>query len=479
MDVSIDAAGTGHMISFTIWIIDDETSIREGIEIALESDYEIRTFADAESALELLQKDRPDLVLLDIGLPGMDGISALEKIRQDIPDLPVIMITAYEEVKTVISAMKMGAHDYIIKPLLMPGLRKTIRNTLETLRLKKEVQVLQERYLNENMPCFIGESSSIQDVMHFVSQVAQSPDTPILILGETGTGKELLARTVHYRSPNFRGEFVAVNCAAIPKDLIESELFGYEKGAFSGASISGKKGLIEIAENGTLFLDEIGDLIPETQAKLLRFLEEGEFYRIGGTRKIKIRTRVISATNRNLEKMMNKNLFRKDLYFRLSVIKVQVPSLNERREDIMPIAMYFMNKFNEKFGKKLCGLSPRAEKKLLDHNWMGNVRELRNVMERGVLVSGGKELSHDDLGLDEKTDTAEAEEQGMSYPPLSDKGIDLPAMQDDMLFHYIRKALRLTGGNESRAAGLLNLKPHNFRYRCAKMKKQNDNEKTK
>ncbi|MGE0085639.1 MAG: sigma-54-dependent transcriptional regulator [Desulfococcaceae bacterium] len=459
------------MISFTIWIVDDENSIREGIVMALERDYQVQAFADAESALSLMQERQPDLLLLDIGLPGMDGISALKKIRVLSPDLPVVMITAYEDVKTVIAAMKLGAYDYVIKPILMPGLRATINNALETIRLKKEVQILQERYLKENMPCFIGESRSIQNVMKFISKVAKSPDTPILILGETGTGKELLARAVHYRSPNFKRQFVTVNCAAIPRDLIESELFGYEKGAFSGASSTGKKGLIEIAENGTLFLDEIGDLIPEAQAKLLRFLEEGEFYRIGGTRKLKVRTRVISATNRDLEDMMRKEIFRKDLFFRLGVVKVQIPSLNERREDILPIAMHFLHEYNLKFGKSFSAFTPRAEKQLISHNWIGNVRELKNMIERGVLVGRGSHLSFEELGLEKKEDVTEPEKGHMRFPPLTENGIDLPAMQEALEVHYIQEALRRTGGNETRAAGLLNLKPHNFRYRSAKLKK--------
>jgi len=402
----------------------------------------------------------------------MDGISALKKVRDMHPDLPVVMITAYEDVKTVIAAMKLGAHDYVIKPILMPGLRVTIHNALETIRLKKEVQILQERYLKENLPCFIGESRCIQNVMKFIAQVAKSPDTPILILGETGTGKELLAGAVHYRSPNFKGRFITVNCAAIPKDLIESELFGYEKGAFSGASSAGKKGLIEIAENGTLFLDEIGDLIPEAQAKLLRFLEDGEFYRVGGTHKHKVRTRVISATNRDLEEMMRKDLFRKDLYFRLGVVKVQIPSLNERREDILPIAMHFLHEFNLKFSKSFTGFSALSEKQLMNHNWIGNVRELRNVIERGVLVGRGRYLSLEELGFEKKERAVQAEKGEMRFPLLTEKGIDLPAMQEEMEAYYIQEALRRTGGNESRAACLLHLKAHNFRYRSGKLKKK-------
>ena len=272
--------------------------------MALEIDYEVEAFSTAEAAIETLKKSPPDLVLLDIGLPGMDGVEALREIKRLYPDVLVIMITAYEDIKTVISAMKLGAYDYVVKPLHADDLDVTIRNALETIRLRKEVRILQEEYLKENLPCFIGESNAIQDVMEFIELVAKSPDTPILILGETGTGKELLASAIHYRSPNFKGPFMIVNCAAIPKELIESELFGYEKGAFSGARASGKKGLIEEAADGTLFLDEVGDLSLEAQAKLLRFLELGEFYRIGGTKKLHIETRVVSATIKDLDSMI-------------------------------------------------------------------------------------------------------------------------------------------------------------------------------
>ncbi|MBW1993946.1 MAG: sigma-54-dependent Fis family transcriptional regulator, partial [Deltaproteobacteria bacterium] len=313
------------MITYTIYVVDDEQTIREGITMALESDYRMRAFITAESALKAIEKKPPDLVLLDIGLPGMSGIEALKEIKRLYPHILIIMITAYEDINTVISAMKSGAYDYVVKPIHMEGLEVTIRNAFQTIRLRKEVQILQEKYLKENLPCFIAESNAIQNVMEFIDTVAKSPDTPILIMGETGTGKELLASAIHYRSPNFKGPLMTVNCAAIPKDLIESELFGYEKGAFSGASTSGKKGLIEEAANGTLFLDEIGDLSFEAQAKLLRFLEEGEFYRVGGTKKIHVKTRVVSATNKNLDRMMEEGQFRKDLFFRLSVIKVQVP----------------------------------------------------------------------------------------------------------------------------------------------------------
>ena len=459
------------MIQYFINIVDDEHTIRDGITLALEADYKVAAFSDAETAIDAMGKNTPDLVLLDIGLPGMNGIEALEKIKSLYPDILVIMITAYEDINTVISAMKLGAYDYVVKPIHMDGLEVTIRNALENISLRKEVQILQEDSLRENIPCFISESNIMQDVMVFVNTVAKSPDTPILILGETGTGKELLASAIHYRSPNFKGPFMTVNCAAIPKDLIESELFGYEKGAFSGASPLGKKGLIEASENGTLFLDEVGDLSFEAQAKLLRFLEEGEFYRVGGTKKYQIKTRVISATNKDLDNMIEKGLFRKDLLFRLGVIKVHVPSLNERRDDIMPIAKHFLLEFNRKFGKAFTGISPQAESALIHHQWVGHVRELRNIIEKGVLIGKGPILDVKDIGLEgaKKVESLKQVNGDIIFPRLPPDGIDLTAIQGALERHYIEEALRMTQGNESNAAKLLNINHHTFRYRRKKL----------
>jgi len=460
-------------IIYAIYIVDDEETIREGVSMALEPDYQVKTFSTAEAAIAAMENGPPDLVLLDIGLPGMDGVKALGIIKGRYPDTMIIMITAYEDLGTVISAMKVGAHDYVVKPLHMDALEVSIRNALETIRLRKEIESLQENYLKENLPCFIGESKAIQNVMEFIGMVAKSPDTPVLILGETGTGKELLASAIHYRSPNFKGPLMTVNCAAIPKDLIESELFGYEKGAFSGASATGKKGLIEEAANGTLFLDEVGDLSLEAQAKFLRFLEEGEFYKVGGTKKRQIQTRVVSATNKDLDHMIKKDRFRKDLYFRLSVIKVQVPSLNERRDDILPIAMHFLYEFSRKFGKIFTGISPKAESALMVHNWTGNVRELKNIIERGVLIGKGPELEDQDLNI-KVPNEGEAFGQGEShttFPPLPAAGIDFSAIQESLDRHYIEAALKMADGNESKAAKLLNMNHHTFRYHHRKLQK--------
>jgi DNA-binding NtrC family response regulator len=459
------------MISYSVYLVDDDQMLREGITTVLERSYRVKAFSRADTAIEAIKQSPPDLVLLDIALPGIDGMEALGKIKNLNPGILVIMMTASDDIKTVISSMKLGAYDYVVKPIHMDALEVTIQNALEAIKLRKEVEALQEKYLKENLPCFIGESNVIQDVMEFVGMVAKSPDTPILIVGETGTGKELIASAIHYRSPNFKGPFITVNCAAIPKDLIESELFGYERGAFTGARSSGKTGLIEEATNGTLFLDEVGDLNLESQSKLLRFLEEGEFYRIGGTKKFRIKTRVVSATNQDINRMVSEGLFRKDLYFRLGVIKVEIPSLNDRREDIVPIARHFLLEFSRKIGKTFTSLSPIAEDTLKNFPWQGNIRELKNLIERGVLIGNGPELTLQDLGIDriEKGKLQKDEKSELGFPLLSPTGVDLPSLQDSLEKYYIEEALKMAGGNETKAAKLLNINHHTFRYRKRKL----------
>lgn len=452
-----------------IYIIDDEETIREGLSTSLEVDYQVKAFVDAEQAINEIHRTIPDLVLLDVGLPGMNGIEALREIKRLYPEILIIMITAYEDLDTVISAMKLGAYDYIVKPIHMDGLEVTIKNALESIKLRLEVKNLQEQYLKENLPYFVGESNAIQDVMDFIKIVAKSPDTPILILGETGTGKELIASAIHFRSPNFKGPLITVNCASIPKDLIESELFGYEKGAFTGASTSGKKGLIVEAANGTLFLDEVGDLSVEAQAKLLRFLEEGEFYRVGGTKKLRVKTRVISATNKNLDLMRKNDMFRDDLYFRLGVIKVQVPSLNKRSEDIIPLTKHFIYEFSKKFEKTFTGITPKAVKALMAHKWRGNIRELKNLIERAVLVGIGPKITVQDFGLEE-IDKVDREEEKIEFQPIPPTGIDIASLEKNLEKFYIEEAFKMAHGNESEAARLLKMNHHTYRYRRKKLK---------
>ena len=459
------------MNAHSLFIVDDEDTIRGTLTIALDGRYRLADFPDAESAVAAARVDPPDLVLLDLGLPGMSGIEAIPLFKAIAPEILIVVITAYEDVKSVVSAMKGGAYDYVVKPLNIDTLELSIGNALESIKLKKEVHALQERYLRENLPCFIAESNTIRDVMEFVGLVARSPDTPILILGETGTGKEMIASAIHYRSPNFRGPMIGVNCAAIPRELIESELFGYERGAFSGASAAGKKGMVEQAAGGTLFLDEVGDLSPEAQSKLLRFLEEGEYYRVGGTRKLTVRARVVSATNKNLQELIGKGLFREDLFYRLAVAKVELPSLTERRDDIIPIALHFLLEFNRKFGRSFSGISPDARDAMTRHRWKGNVRELRNVVERGVLVGREPELTREDLGLGEQDPSGESPSAAgeILHPLFPPEGVDLAMAHESVDRHLFREALLTTGGNETQAAQLLRINYSTFRYRRRKL----------
>jgi len=459
------------MMPFTLFVVDDEDVAREGITLALRKLYDVHEFARAEDALEALSETTPDLVLLDIGLPGISGIEALSKFKELNPDTLVIMITAYEDVQTIVSAMKNGAYDYCVKPIDMNGLVITVRNALETIQLKKEIRLLQEKAIRENQPIIIGESQSIKKILEVVGVVAKSPDTPVLILGETGSGKELIAKTIHFHSPHFKGPLVSVNCAAIPTELIESELFGYERGAFSGADRRGKPGLVEEAADGTLFLDELADLSSEAQAKMLRFLESGEFFRIGSTQPRKVQTRVVSATNKDIFKMMQSGQFRQDLFFRLAVVQIEVPSLNERPDDIMPLAKHFLVEFARKFKKSFTGFTAAAEHKLKNFYWTGNIRELKNLIERGVLLGEGELLTDAHLGLNSCaiSNDREVDNRTQTLPELTEQGIDMPAIIDGLEKKYFASAMNMAGGNECKAAKLLNLSRDKFRYRKQKM----------
>ena len=459
------------MIRYTISIVDDEESIRDGLKLILEDDYEIIGHYDAETFLDSLDNQVPDLVLMDIGLPRMSGIEALGILKEKHPHLPVIMITAFEEIQIVIDSMKQGAFDFILKPLDPDILELTIRKAISSISLRKEIQLLQEKYLPDNMPCFIGESKNIENVMDFINMVAKSPDTPILISGETGTGKELIARAIHARSPVFQGPFVAVNCSAFPDELIESELFGYEEGAFSGAKKQGKKGLIEEADGGTLFLDEVADLSVSGQAKLLRFLESGEFYKVGGTQKYRVSVRIVSASNKNLEELIEAGQFRKDLFFRLCVVKADVPSLNDRRDDILALAKYFLFQFCEKFEKAIEDITEEACHRLIAHQFTGNVRELKNIIERATLISPGPALTVEDLGLpriETREDQAASGVPNSLQAVLPPEGIHLGNFMQSIEKEYMAQALSMTKGNESKAARLLNMNHHTFRYKWKK-----------
>ena len=452
------------MTTYSIYVIDDEESLASAVAAALNNTYEARAFFTAEDGLAAVKESSPDLILLDIGLPGMSGIEALTEIKKIDPQIMVIMITAFEETQTVVTAMRSGAHDYVVKPIDMETLEVTIHNALQSIRLRKEVQALQEECLKENLPFIVGKSKAIESAINIVTKVAISPDTPVLILGESGTGKELLAKAVHYHSPLYQGAMITVNSAALPKELVESELFGYEPGAFSGALPGGKKGMVEEAHGGTLFLDEIGDLNLDAQAKLLRFLESGEFCRLGSTQKRHVKTRIITATNQNLEKMIADGEFREDLYYRIGVVTIEVPSLNERSDDIVPIAEFFISEFSNKFAKTFSGLTEEAKTILASHYYRGNIRELKNIIERAVLFADGPYLEAEDLGILKPNSAARME----NMPAIPPAGLDLPSQLNNIQKNYIEAALIRCSGNETKAAELLNINYSTLRYQRRK-----------
>ncbi|MGD0826753.1 MAG: sigma-54 dependent transcriptional regulator [Desulfobaccales bacterium] len=334
------------MSRYKILIVDDDKLLQNSLKNVLAEKYDTLVVGKGEDVLGLLRKNSVDLVLLDVRLPGQDGIETLKQIKALERDLLVIMMTAYEDIKTVITSMKIGAHDYLVKPLEIEELEIIVEKALDNLKLKKEVEELRQNYLKEfNVGNIIGESPAIKEAIEFANKVAKSYDTTVLIEGETGVGKEVIARTIQNRSARFNKPLVIINCGAISKDLVESEMFGYERGTFTGGLQEGKKGKLEMADGGTLLLDEISELLPSSQVKLLRFLEEKEFFPVGGTQKRKVDIRIIAATNKSLELECRAGRFREDLYYRLNVAQITIPPLRERQVDIIPLTLFFMNSF--------------------------------------------------------------------------------------------------------------------------------------
>jgi len=382
-----------------ILIVDDDKNICKMIDASLrkERKYEIQTALNGEACLKSIQESAPDLILMDIQMPGIDGIETLQKIKQEDPRIPVIMMTAHGTIERAVTSMKLGAYDFITKPFARDRLLVTVQNALLNSSLKKEVDELRSELKNKyTFDNIIGQSGVMQDVFKAVEKVINSNVT-VLIQGESGTGKELIARAIHFHSKARAGKpFVTVNCSALPESLLESELFGHEKGSFTGAA--GRRiGKFEMANTGTIFLDEIGLMTPATQSKVLRILQEREFERVCGNELMKVDVRVISATNKDLEEEMKKSEFREDLYYRISVFPIKLPPLRERREDIPLLAAHFLNKFNQHEGKQIEGISPDALDLMMAYNWPGNVRELENAMERAVVLAVGNEILAKDL----------------------------------------------------------------------------------
>ena len=454
------------MFKDKILVADDEKSMREFLEIMLKKEgYKVTLASNGEEVMKLIEKDIFDLALVDIRMPRQDGISVLKRIKSISPETVVIVITAYASADTAIKAMKEGAYDYITKPFKIDEIKLIIQNALEKKHLQKEnlllKQVVRDRYHFENI---IGQSSKMLELYDLLEKVAPTK-TNILITGESGTGKELVAKAIHYNSPRKDKPFVTLNCGAIPESLIESELFGHMRGAFTDA-ISTKKGLFEVADEGTIFLDEISELPLMMQVKLLRVLQDGEFKRVGGTEDIRVDVRIISATNKDLEGAVREKQFREDLFYRLNVIQIRIPSLRERKEDIPLLTSHFLKRYSEELGKQISQISPEALRVLVQYDYPGNVRELQNIIERAMALETSQELTAQNL-------SSYIEEQlPIKKRPLDleipSEGVDLEKIVEDVERTLLLKALDRTKGIKKKAAELLHINFRSMRYRLEK-----------
>src|SRR6202142_251833 len=447
-----------------ILIVEDEAKMRRLLELNLGEDgFTTLSAGDAEAGLKLLRENPIDLVLTDLKLPGMNGLEFLQAIKRQNASLPVVVMTAFGSVETAVEAMKAGASDYVLKPFSLTEMRMVIHKELDVRNLREENRTLREalgkRYAHPNV---VARSAKMQEVLATVERVAPTNST-VLLGGESGVGKDLIARAIHEKSRRASGPFVKINSTAIPENLLESELFGYEKGAFTGATTS-KPGKFELADKGTLFLDEIGDVPPAIQVKLLRVLQEREFERLGGTRTIKVDVRLIAATNRDLRAALEDGTFREDLYYRLNVVPIDIPPLREHKEDIPGLADLFLARFAKDSGReeKIAGISSSAMQLLVGHYWPGNVRELQNVIERACALATGSHLEASDIQLDSPPNRAGAGSDRDRFLP---DGMTLDQWEDEM----IREALKRAGGNKSQAARLLGLSRNALRYRLSKI----------
>ena len=454
------------MIKDKILVADDEQSMREFLDIMLKKEgYKVSLASNGEEVVKLIDNDLFDLVLLDIRMPKLDGLSALKRIKAIAPETIVIMITAYASADTAIKAMKEGAYDYITKPFKVEEIKLIIKNALEKKNLQKEnillKQVVRDRYHFGNI---IGQSPKMMVLYDLLEKVSPTK-TNILIAGESGTGKELVAKAIHYNSPRKEKPFVTLNCGAIPESLIESELFGHMKGAFTDA-IATRKGLFEVADEGTIFLDEISELPLLMQVKLLRVLQDKEFKRVGGTEDIRVDVRIISATNKDLEEAVKEKRFREDLFYRLNVIQIKLPPLRDRKEDVQILASHFLKKYAEELNKNILKISPEALQILLDYGYPGNVRELQNIIERAVALESHQELTAHNLSsyLNEQS----LMRKGPIDIDIPNEGVDLEKMVEDLERTLLLKALDKTKGIKKKAAELLHINFRSMRYRLEK-----------
>ena len=447
-----------------ILIVEDEARMRRLLEISLGEDgHSVQTAEDAEKGLAHLRKESIDLVVTDLKLPGMNGLEFLQEGKRLDAGLPFIVMTAYGSVETAVDAMKAGASDYVLKPFTMAEMKLVINKELDVQQVREENRQLREalgkRYQFRNI---VGGSKKMQEVLALVERVAPTNST-VLIGGESGVGKDLIARAIHQNSRRASGPFIKINSTAIPDTLFESELFGFERGAFTGA-LASKPGKFELADKGTLFLDEIGDVPAPIQVKLLRVLQEREFERLGGTKTLKVDVRMIAATNRDLRAALEEGTFREDLYYRLNVVPIDIPPLREHKEDIPELVIHFLARFASESEKEVQGITPAALAVLMDYHWPGNVRQLENMVERAVALSAGPMIDANDIHLD-----GTHGRPGVTSSPVDDhflpEGMTLEQWEDNM----IREALRRANGNKSQAARLLGLSRNALRYRLGKL----------
>jgi len=434
------------MLNRNILIIDDEPKMCKVLRFALEPDgYEVTTAESAEDGLEKFSQNEFDLVVTDLKMPGKDGLHVLGKVKKQKPNTEVILMTAYATAQNAVEAMKKGAYDYIIKPFEMDELKMKVKHIMEKRKLAEEnIQLKRELKDKFSLSNMVGQSGVMQEVYKMVEKVAPT-DATVLIRGESGTGKELVAQAIHHLSPRNAEPFVAVNCGALPESLLESELFGHEKGAFTGADKM-KVGRFELAANGTIFLDEIGDISPSTQVKLLRVLQSHQIERVGGTRTLEIKARTVAATNRDLEEALKDNSFREDLYYRINVFPITLPTLRERKEDIPDLVAHFLNKL----GKKEDAIEGNALELLTKYRWQGNVRELENVIERSLIMSNTDKITDQDLPPHVKN----VPSLGASGPfEIPDDGLSLEEVEKKLINNALNKA----GGNKSKAAKFLGI----------------------
>lgn len=444
-----------------ILIVEDEPKMRRLLEISLGEDgHNVHTAQDAETGLKYFQREPVDLIVTDLKLPGMNGLEFLQEAKRWNASVPIVVMTAYGTVETAVEAMKAGASDYVLKPFSMAEMKLVINKELDVQRMREENRSLREalgkRYQFQNI---IAHSAKMQEVLAVVERVASTNST-VLLGGESGVGKDLIARAIHQNSRRASGPFIKINSTAIPDNLFESELFGYEKGAFTGANTS-KPGKFELADKGSLFLDEIGDVPAPIQVKLLRVLQEREFERLGGTKTIKVDVRLIAATNKDLRAALEQGTFREDLYYRLNVVPIDIPPLRDHKEDIPDLVNHFLLRFSRENGGTPKTITSAALKLLMDFHWPGNVRQLENTIERAVALSAAPVIDASDISLD----SGIRGQAAAASTPILPEGMTLEQWEDEI----IREALRRAEGNKSQAARMLGLSRNALRYRLGKI----------